>query len=49
MAERISKTFSTKDWLLIREKLRDKGVIDENWKNACYVAECNVVRFNVAF
>lgn len=34
MAERISQTFSTTDWLLIRDKLRDKGVIDENWKNA---------------
>jgi len=34
MAERISTTFSKANWLLIREELKDKGVIDENWKKA---------------
>lgn len=34
MGERISKIFTTAGWLLIREQLRDKGVIDDNWKNA---------------
>src|SRR5690606_29611326 len=34
MAERISKTFSKTDWFLIREQLKDKGVIDDNWKKA---------------
>lgn len=34
MAERISMTFFKSDWLLIREELKDKGVIDDNWKKA---------------
>ena len=34
MAERFSKSFKKKDWLLIRENLRDKALIDDNWKAA---------------
>lgn len=34
MSDRISNNFRKKDWLLIREQLKDKGLIDENWKKA---------------
>ncbi|MBK8737962.1 MAG: hypothetical protein IPL98_19410 [Saprospiraceae bacterium] len=34
MSGRISNSFSKNEWLLIREKLKDKGLIDDNWKKA---------------
>lgn len=34
MIERISYSFNKNDWILIRNKLRDHGIPDENWRAA---------------
>lgn len=42
MKDRISNNYTKNDWHLIREQLRDKGLIDENWKKAIAIMHSRV-------